>query len=101
MPKGSVEIKIMGREYKIGCPPEREIDLLRAADMLNDRMLELKKSGNIIGLERIAVLTALNLADDLLQSNTPTSSAPDHQQHIDRIHQALADSKDLLGDTVK
>jgi len=110
MPNGSVLIKVLDREYKIACPIDREVDLLRAADLLNNRMLELKRSGNIIGLERIAVITALNLADEIIRQGTtqpplsevePGPSPEVLQAQIDRINDALDQSKRLLSESVK
>jgi len=110
MPNGSVLIKVLNREYKIACPVDREVDLLRAADLLNNRMLDLKKSGNIIGLERIAIITALNLADEIIRQGSPHAemsvahtgpSTEAVQQQIERINDALDKSKRLLSESVK
>lgn len=106
MPNGSLQIKILGREYKISCPAEREVDLLRAADFLNTRMTELKKSGNIIGLERIAMITALNLADEILRADAApvvdqTANIDQANEQINRLQKAVIDSNERLADSVK
>ena len=61
-----VSINILDKEYLIACSDE-ERDLLNdAASLLNERMQDVKSSGKIIGTERIAVLAALNIANEML-----------------------------------
>ena len=61
-----VSVTILEKEYLIACS-EEERDLLNdAADLLNDKMQEVKTSGKIIGSERVAVLAALNIAHEML-----------------------------------
>lgn len=64
-PKG-LQINIMGREFRVACPEEEEQGLLEAVDYLNQKMLEIKDHGKIIGLERIAIMAALNIAHEFL-----------------------------------
>lgn len=63
----TVIVEILNKPYQVSCPPEQEQRLYEAARLLNERMLELKSKGNIIGLERIAIMSALNLSYDYLQ----------------------------------
>ena len=63
----TLDIKIMGKEYRVGCPTGEEDGLLKAAQFLDKKMDEIKQSGKIIGTERIAVMAALNLANDFLR----------------------------------
>jgi len=64
-PKG-LQINIMGREFRVACPEEEQQGLLEAVDYLNQKMLEIKDHGKIIGLERIAIMAALNIAHEFL-----------------------------------
>jgi cell division protein ZapA len=63
-----VTIKILDKEYQVGCSPEERAALLDSAELLNSRMREIRDSGRVVGLERIAVMAALNIANDLLRS---------------------------------
>lgn len=63
----SVTVKILEKEYQVACPEEERAALLRSADMLNRRMKEIRDSGKVVGLDRMAVMVALNLANELLQ----------------------------------
>ena len=64
----SLTIHILGKEYQVNCPPEEREALERSAELLNEKMEEIRSGSQIIGLERIAVMAALNLAHDLLQT---------------------------------
>jgi cell division protein ZapA len=63
-----VSIKILDKEYQIGCPPEERPALMDSAALLNSRMREIRDGGRVVGLERIAVMAALNIANELLKS---------------------------------
>jgi len=61
----SVSIMIMGKEYRIACAPEDQDDLLQSALELDAQMRKMRDSGKINGADRIAVISALNLAHEL------------------------------------
>jgi cell division protein ZapA len=63
-----VNIKILEKEYQISCPISERAALLNSAELLNTRMREIRDSGKVIGLDRIAVMAALNMANELLRS---------------------------------
>ncbi len=60
-----VSVRILEKEYLINCPPEERADLQRAATLLNTRLRETRDSGKIIGTERLLMMAALNMANDL------------------------------------
>ena len=62
----SLQIAIMGREFRVACPENEQAGLLEAVDYLNRKMLEIRDGGKIIGLERIAIMAALNIAHEML-----------------------------------
>lgn len=61
-----VTITILDKEYLISCPEEERDQLYAAAKLLNEKLMELKSTGKVIGTERMAVMTALNLASEML-----------------------------------
>ena len=62
----TVTVKILDREFQVACP-ENEVDELNAsAEELDKRMRTTQTSANIVGLERIAVMTALNITHEYL-----------------------------------
>ncbi len=64
-----INISILDKDYKVACPPGEQSALLESAKFLDSKMREVRDSGNIMGSERIAVITALNMANDLLRSS--------------------------------
>lgn len=64
-----VTVRLLDKEYQIACPEDGRDELLRSADFLNQRMKEIRDSGRVVGLDRIAVMAALNLAHDFLDAN--------------------------------
>ena len=62
-----VSVRILEKEYFVACPYEERAALLDSAEFLNARMREIRDSGKVVGLDRIAVMAALNLANELLQ----------------------------------
>ena len=62
----SLQISIMGRDFRVACPENEQAGLLEAVDYLNRKMLEIRDAGKIIGLERIAIMAALNIAHEML-----------------------------------
>ncbi|MBT6106674.1 cell division protein ZapA [SAR92 clade bacterium H231] len=73
----SLKIQILDKEYQVNCQPEEREALEYSAQLLNEKMDEIRQGSHIIGLERIAVMAALNLAHDLIRSQT--SSQQDAQ----------------------
>ncbi|HTV50975.1 MAG TPA: cell division protein ZapA [Steroidobacteraceae bacterium] len=62
-----VSVRILEKEYFVACPYEERSALLDSAEFLNARMREIRDSGKVVGLDRIAVMAALNLANELMQ----------------------------------
>ena len=61
-----VSVRIMEKEYVVACPYDERSALLDAAEYLNGRMREIRDSGKVVGLDRVAVMVALNMAHELL-----------------------------------
>ena len=67
-PYAQVSVRILDKEYQVACPADERTELLDSAEMLNAKMREIRDTGRVVGLDRIAVMAALNMANDLLQS---------------------------------
>ncbi|MGI9279427.1 MAG: cell division protein ZapA [Endozoicomonas sp.] len=86
-------VSILDKEYRISCPKEEEANLHQAAQHLNEQM-KLIRAGGVIGTERIAVMAALNISYELLQSKqqslTDNSDAQEQiKQMLGKLDQAL------------
>lgn len=93
MSANTVIVNILDKDYQVACPPDQERALLEAARQLDKQMRSVRDSGKVIGLERIAVMVALNTTYELLNkgSSTETSNAGLEQVKKlgDRIDDAL------------
>ncbi len=65
----TVSVSILDKEYQVACPPEQEAELIVSASYLDKQMRSIRESGKVIGLERIAVMAALNISHELLQAS--------------------------------
>ena len=62
-----LDITLLGREFKVGCKEHERAELLDAVAMLDERMRAIRDGGKIAAVDRIAVMAALNLANELLR----------------------------------
>ena len=62
-----VSVRILEKEYQVACMPEERSELLDSAEYLNGKMREIRDNGNVVGLDRIAVIAALNITHELLK----------------------------------
>lgn len=95
-----VSVRILEKEYQFACPAEEKNDLIRSAEYLNARMKQIRDSGNVVGTDRIAVMAALNLANDLLKGRVRDQSLEAHvgtrlKTLRERVESALEDGKQL------
>jgi cell division protein ZapA len=61
-----VSVRLLDREYQVACPADQRSDLLDSAEYLDGKMREVRDSGKVVGLDRIAVISALNIANELI-----------------------------------
>ena len=75
MSNETVFVKILDKEYQVACPREERQALVQSAQLLDERMKTIRGTGAVIGLERIAVMAALNLSHELLEARQASSGA--------------------------
>ena len=61
----TVTVSILDKEYQVACPPEEATALVAAANHLDGQMRDIRATGKVIGLERVAIMAALNLSYEL------------------------------------
>ena len=76
-----VSVRIMDKEYVVACAYEERSALLDAAEFLNTRMREIRDTGKVVGLDRIAVMAALNLAHEFLKGRDRESKLDSGVHH--------------------
>ena len=93
-----VTIRILDREYTVGCEPDERDSLLAAAKVLDGKMREIRGNNRMAALDRVAVLAALNLAhelqlaraDSLGRDRELARSLGDLQRKLDGLFDATA-----------
>lgn len=95
-----VNVKILEKEYQISCPADERKALIDSAELLNNKMREIRDSGKVVGLDRIAVMAALNLANELIgagdvSAHLETSVKSKVVQMRERIETALQSGTQL------
>jgi cell division protein ZapA len=66
----TLDVSILGREYRVACRESERDELLQAVQFLDRRMREIRDGGKIAGAERVAVMAALNIAHELLRARS-------------------------------
>lgn len=99
-PTAQISVRILDKEYQVACPADERTDLLDSAEVLNAKMLEIRDSGRVVGLDRIAVMAALNMANDLLHAQARDrlldGDLSERLKSIsDRVESALGGSQQL------
>lgn len=70
-----VIIRILDKEYQIACSEDERHSLLDSARYLDEKMKEIRSTGKVVGSERVAVMAALNITHDLLQSHLQSQNS--------------------------
>ena len=95
-----VSVRLLDREYQVACPAEERSDLLDSAEYLDAKMKEVRDSGKVVGLDRIAVISALNIANELIKlkrnGSTLESDVGTRLRHLrERVEAALEKGQQL------
>ena len=96
-----VSVRLLDREYQVACPMDERSDLLDSAEYLDAKMREVRDSGKVVGLDRVAVISALNIANELIKLRRNGGGAVDGDLGArlrgmrERVESALEKSKQL------
>ncbi len=66
----TLDVTVLGRDYKVACREHERADLVEAVSFLDRRMREIRDAGKVANVERIAVMAALNIANELLRTRS-------------------------------
>ena len=62
-----VTVRILDKDFHVACPPDEREDLVQAATFLNGKLRELKEQAKGAGSDRVLVIAALNIANELVK----------------------------------
>jgi cell division protein ZapA len=80
-PAEPVTVRILEREYRVMCAPDQRRDLMESALFLDQQMREIRDSGRVSSMDKIAVMSALNLAEEVLKLRQHLA---ERQQNVDQ-----------------
>ena len=96
----SIDVHIMGREFIVACTDEERAGLLEAVRYLDKKMHDIRDTGKIVGIDRIAIMAALNLSHELLHTKTGDVDIGDYKRRIslmqNQIDEAIASQTKLI-----
>lgn len=100
-----VKVSILGKEFRIACQEDERDDLMAAARYLDEKMRHIRANSQISGLDKIAIMAALNIAHELTQAQHQSPGKAQHTQELtdqvvamqQRIDQALAAAFSAIG----
>ena len=95
-----MDVNIMGRDFKVSCTDDEREGLITAVNYLDKKMREIRDTGKVIGVERIAVMAALNLAHELLTARSGGFDIGDFKRRIismqEQIDEVVAEQNNLF-----
>jgi cell division protein ZapA len=90
----TLTVSILDREYRVACEEHEKAVLRDSAELLDQRMREVRDGGRVVGLERIAIMAGLNIARDVVESEQ--SEEQQEQQlslQLDRVRELLDEAE--------
>jgi len=68
-PTVTLSVNILDRDYQVSCPSSEQQSLIQSARYLDEKMRDIRSKGSVVGTDRIAVMAALNVSYELLDSS--------------------------------
>lgn len=84
-----VDVNIMGRDFTVSCTDEERPGLINAVNYLDKKMRDIRDGGKVIGVERIAIMAALNFSHELLNSKSGNVDIGDIKRRITRMQDQI------------
>ncbi len=91
----TVRVHILDKDYQVACPPGEHDALVESARYLDQQMRAIRQSGKVIGLERIAVMAALNITHELIHRGQQSDRS--NQEFAERLRRLSAKIDDTIG----
>ena len=76
----TVTVRILDKEYQVSCQPDEVQALKKSATYVDERMREFKENSSVLGLDRLAVMVALNIANDFISETQKVESVQSTQE---------------------
>ena len=96
MSNDTVVVQILDKDYQIACPPGQQEALEKSARYLDKQMRSIRETGKVIGLERIAVMAALNISNELIQKGGKAPRSSESKAKNDKLRRLNDKLEDAL-----
>ncbi len=97
--KEGVKLSILGREFFVSCSDDQRESLDRAANHLDEQMRQIRDSGKVMGMERCAIMAALNMSYELLDLRSDASDVSERNERLraisEKIDSVMADTAQM------
>jgi len=84
-----ISVSLLGKQFSVACPENERTSLAAAAEYLDRKMREIHASGKVIGLERCAIMAALNITHELLQLRRNDGMGDEFEAKIRSLQQKI------------
>ena len=86
----TVTVRILDKDYQVACPEDEVEALTASARYLDQQMQQIRNHGKVLGIDRIAVMAALNIANDFLKNqNAAGAVSKSAQRKLSVLNQEL------------
>ncbi len=85
-----MKLKIMGREIQVACKPGEKDAVLKAAEYVDNEMQSIKAKAVSQSAEKVAIITAMNMANELLRLREQSLGLDTANEKINEMHEALS-----------
>lgn len=92
-----VSLTIDGRKYRVACNEGEEARLESLAGVIDDKIGEMRKAFGEIGDQRLVIMAALTIADNLAEARDQVAAERERSNAAEERAQAIASSLDKLG----
>ncbi|KQT36775.1 MULTISPECIES: cell division protein ZapA [unclassified Methylophilus] len=89
MAKQPIDIEIMGRAFSVTCTDEERDVIVQAVGYLDGKMREIRDAGKMVSVERIAIMAALNITHELLNTRSAGVDVGDVKKRISTMQQQM------------
>ena len=90
----TVRVHILDKDYQVACPAEQRDALVESARYLDQQMRAIRQGGKVIGVDRIAVMAALNITHELIQQGQQSDKG--NQDVLDRLRRLTGRIDDTI-----
>lgn len=89
---GPVKVTLLDKEYFVTCRDDERANLLESAVYLDEQMREIRDSGKVVGMDRIAVMAALNITHEMLEARRNTDKMEAVSERLRRLSRRVAEA---------